>query len=115
MNNRIKHMEIQKQAAELRKETGRNYTRKELNIMAKASGIKYFYTFTKHGLAEKLGIELPKTQRGNQTFRSARTVEVNNSDGTITTYPSINNASKALGKPPMYLYVMAVNGALKIN
>ena len=115
MNNRINHMEIQKQAAELRKENGRDYTRKELNILAKASGIKYFGKFNKHDLASKIGVNPPKTQRGNQTFRSARTVEVNNSDGTITTYPSINKASKALGKPPMYLYVMAVNGELKIN
>ena len=56
MNSRIKHIEAQKQAAELRKETGRKYTRKELDIIAKAEGIKYFYTFTKHGLAGKLGL-----------------------------------------------------------
>ena len=53
MNSRIKHMENQKQAAELRKKIGQKYTRKELDIIAKAEGIKYFYTFTKHGLAEK--------------------------------------------------------------
>ena len=46
-------MEIQKKAIELRKEKGRNYTRKELNIIAKAAGIKYFCRFNKHDLAEK--------------------------------------------------------------
>ena len=115
MNSRINHMEIQKQADELRLKEDKNYTRKELNIIAKAAGIRYFGKFSKHNLALKLGIELPQTQRGNQTFRSARTVEVNNPDGTTTTYSSINKASKALGKPPIYLYVMAVNGGLKIN
>ena len=115
MNNRIKHMEIQKKAAELRKETGKDYTRRELEILAKAAGIKYFGTFNKHKLALKLGIDPPKTQRGNQTFRSARTVEVNNPDGTITTYSRINQAAKAFGKPPSYLYVMAGNGKVRIS
>ena len=108
-------METQKRANELQLKEDNNYTRKELNIMAKAAGIKYFGTFNKHELALKLGIEPPKTQRGNQTFRSARTVEINNPDGTITTYSSINQAAKAFGRPPSYLYVMAVNGKVRIN
>ena len=115
MNNRIKHMEIQKQAVKLRLKEDNNYTRKELNIMAKAAGIKYFGEFSKQELAGKLGIELTETQRGSRTFRGARTVKVNNPDGTITRYPSINQASKALGKPSIYLYVMAVNGKIEIN
>ena len=108
-------MEIQKKASELRLKEGKDYTRRELEILAKAAGIKYFGTFNKHNLALKLGIDPPKIQRGNQTFRSARTVEVNNPDGTITTYSSINQAAKAFGRPPSYLYVMAVNGKVKIN
>ena len=105
MNNRINQIEIQKKASELRSKEGKDYARKELEILAKAAGIKYFGTFNKHKLALKLGIDPPKTQRGNQTFRSARTVEVINHDGTITTYSSINQAAKAFGRPPSYLYV----------
>ena len=108
-------METQKRANELRLKEDNNYTRKELNIMAKAEGIKYFGTFNKHELALKLGIEPPKTQRGNQTFRSARTVEINNPDGTTTTYSGINQAAKAFGRPPSYLYVMAVNCKVRVD
>ena len=52
LKNRIQNMEIQKKAIELRKEKGKNYTRKELNIMAKPAGIKYFCKFNKHDLAK---------------------------------------------------------------
>ena len=55
----IRDIEIRKKANELRKEKGRNYTRKELNIMAKADGIRYFYKPNKHDLAKKLGIQFP--------------------------------------------------------
>lgn len=68
--------------------------------MAKAAGIKYFGKFNKHDLAEKLGIELPwpkQKQPGNKILRKARTVEIINLDGTITTYSSINKAAKILG------------------
>ena len=76
----------------MRLKEGNNYTRKKMNILAKAAGIKYFGKFSKHELALKLGIELVETERGSRTFRGARTVKVNNPDGTITTYPSINQA-----------------------
>ena len=66
-------MEIQKKAIELRKEKGRNYTRKELNIIAKAAGIKYFCRFNKHDLAEKLGIQL--TEKKEAVFPSSRDLQ----------------------------------------
>ena len=102
MNNRIKHMEIQKQAAELRKETGRNYTRKELDIMAKAAGIKYFYTFTKHGLAEKLGVQLAGKEKP-----FTRSVEICK---TNERFPSMIQAAKAYGIFPAQVYAMVANG-----
>ena len=122
MNKQIKKIiretELRQKASELWLENGKNYSKKELIILAKAAGIKYFSKFKKYELASKLGINLPEPiekQRGNRIFRSARVVEVNNPDGTITTYPSITRAAKALGRPPIQIYVMAVNGKLKIN
>ena len=102
MNNRIKHMEIQKQAVELQKETGRKYTRKELNIIAKAAGIKYFCKFTKHGLAEKLGIQLTEKKRP-----VTRGVEI---CGTNERYPSMIQAAKAYGIFPAQVYAMVAKG-----
>ena len=95
MDNRIKHMEIQK-------ETGRNYTRKELDIMAKAAGIKYFYAFTNHGLAEKLGIKLTGKRRP-----FTRGVEICK---TNERFPSMVQAAKAYGIFPAQVYAMVANG-----
>ena len=39
LRNRIKHMELQKKASELRLREGKNYTRDELIILAKVAGI----------------------------------------------------------------------------
>ena len=105
MNNRIKHMETQKQAVKLRKETGRNYTRKDLNILAKAAGIKYFCKFTKHGLTEKLGIQLTEKKRP-----LARGVEICK---TNERYPSMIQAAKAYGIFPAQVYVMVAKGEAK--
>ena len=118
INKKIREIELRKKANELWAENGKNYSKKELIILAKAAGIKYFSKFKKYELASKLGINLPEPvekQRGNRIFRSARTIEIKNPDGTITTYPSITKAAKALGRPPIQIYVMAVNGELKIN
>ena len=113
----IRETELRKKVSELKQEKGKNYTKKELNMMARVAGIKYFSKIKKHELAFKLGIELPKVtpkQRGNRIFRTSRIVEVTNPDGTITKYSSINEAARAMGKPPIQLYVMAVNGKVKI-
>ena len=37
-------------------EHGKNYSREELNILAKAAGIPYYYTYKKHELTLKLGV-----------------------------------------------------------
>ena len=42
LKNRIRHMEIKKKANELWSEYGKNYSRKELDILAKAARIQYF-------------------------------------------------------------------------
>lgn len=98
----------------------KNYSKKELDMMAKASGIKYHYKYCKYDLAEKLGVKLsrprprPKQPNG-KACRKARTVETKNPDGETTTFTSINKAAKALGRSPMQLYIMAGNGEIKIN
>ena len=60
LKNRIKHLELQKKAGELRLKGDKNYTRDELIILAKVAGIHYFGGLKKHELALKLGVELPK-------------------------------------------------------
>ena len=105
MNSRIKHIEAQKQAIGLGEETGRKYTRKELDIIAKAEGIKYFYTFTKHGLAEKLGIQLDEKKR--PSTRGAEICKTNER------FPSMVQAAKAYGIFPAQLYAMVANGEAK--
>lgn len=97
----IRDFELRKKALDLRREK-RNYTKIEFNIMAKVAGIKYFARLKKHELAEKLGIELkPKSKRAY-----TRAVEIFNSDGTTTTYPSMTQASKAFGSFPVEIYTM---------
>ena len=78
MNNQLKRqicdIELRKKANELWLENGKNCSKKELIILAKAAGIKYFSKFKKYELASKLGINLPESiekQRGNRIFRSA--------------------------------------------
>ena len=51
---RIRHMEVQKKAKKLWSEHGKNYSREELNILAKAAGIQYIFKYKKHELALKL-------------------------------------------------------------
>ena len=59
LRNRIKHLELQKKASELRLREDKNYTRNELIILAKVAGIHYLEKANKR-LALVLGIELPK-------------------------------------------------------
>ena len=47
LKRRIRDMELQKTAKELWFEYEKNYSRKELNILAKAAGIQYFFTCKK--------------------------------------------------------------------
>ena len=87
--------------------------RSKLNKLAKANGIKYYYKYNSFELAEKLGIELPKLrskQPNDKMCRKLYTVEVTNLDGTTTTYPSITQAAKTLGKFPTQIYIMVAKG-----
>ena len=115
LKNRINDIELQKEATRLRSRGILDYTKKELDILAKAAGLTYFRRINKHELAKRLGIELPVPKCGDRLYKKARIVEVDNPDGTITTYPSISEASRALGKANTYLYVMACNGHIRIN
>ena len=54
---------FKKKANELWSEYGKNYSRKELNILARAARIQYFFKYRRHELALKLGIDLPKKNR----------------------------------------------------
>ena len=56
LRRRISHIEAQKKAKALLSGKEKNYSKKELNILAKAAGIPYYYTYKKHELALKLGI-----------------------------------------------------------
>ena len=56
LKRRIHHMEDQKKAKKLWSGHDRNYNR-ELNILAKAAGVQYYFTYKKHELALKLGLE----------------------------------------------------------
>ena len=84
-------------------------TRLELNKMANERVMKGYHNLRKLELAERLGIELPKPLRNKERKprkdqrrpRKARRVEVVNSDGTTTVYPSISMAAQGLGKYPM--------------
>ena len=60
LKNRIKHLELQKKASELRLREDKNYTRNELIILAKVAGIHNLEKANKRCLALVLGIELPK-------------------------------------------------------
>ena len=96
-------------------------TRLELNKMAKERGMKGYHNLRKLELAERLGIELPKSMRNKERKprkeerkpRNARRVEVVNSDGTAMVYPSISKAAQGLGKYPMQIYVMAARGDVR--
>lgn len=101
----IRDIEIRKKASELRWEKGKNYTRKELDIMAKAAGVKYFCRRNKHDLAEKLGVELPRPRRP-----FSRAVEICNSGGETVRYPSMVQASKAYGIFPAQVSAMVAKG-----
>ena len=54
----IRDIELRKKANELKREKKENYTKTELNIMAKVNGIRNYRKYNKHELAEKLGIKL---------------------------------------------------------
>ena len=56
MKSRIRHMEVPKKAKKLWSEHSKNYSREELDILAKAAGIPYISTYKKHELALKLGV-----------------------------------------------------------
>ena len=99
-------------------------TRMELNKMARERGMKNYQNLRKLELAEKLGIKLPepkgkprnpgKPREDQRRPRRARRVEVVNSDGTTTVYPSISEAAQVLGKYVMPIYVMAASGDVRI-
>ena len=112
MNKQIEKMvldiDIRKKASELKREKRKNYTRKELDIMAKASGIKYFCRLSKHDLAERLGIDLPRSRRP-----FSRAVEICNSDGETVKYTSVVQAAKAYGIFPAQVYAMIAKGEAK--
>ena len=55
LRRRISHIEAQKKAKAL-SEKEKNYSKKELNILAKAAGIPYYCTYKKHELSLKLGV-----------------------------------------------------------
>ena len=58
LKQQLRFLAIQKKAIELRNENRKDYTKTELNIMARAAGIRYFYDLRKYELARELGIEL---------------------------------------------------------
>ena len=92
----------------------RRITWTKLDKVAKERGMKGYQKLKRFKLAEGLGIELPKPRREEERkLRNARRVEVVNSDGTTTVYPSISKAAQALGKYAMQLYPMAVNGEVR--
>ena len=72
-------MEIKKKANELWSEYGKNYSRKELDILAKAARIQYFFKYKKHELALKLGIDLPVENRGVKKAKSSVVITDNES------------------------------------
>ena len=105
--------------------TGRNnqktITRMELNRMARERRMKGYHNLRKLELAGRLGIELPEPTRNLRKLRKdqgrprgARRVEVVNSDGTTTVYPSISEAAQVLGKYAMQIYVMNASGDVRI-
>ena len=113
MNNqlkrRIRDIELQRKVCELKRENRQNYTKTELNMMAKVTGIRYFVKIKKYELARKLGIDLePKLKRAR-----SRNVEIINSDGTTTTYPSMTQAAKAIGIFSSQIYTMVDKGKAK--
>ena len=56
LRRQIRHIEVQKKAKALWSEHGKNYSREEFNILAKAARIPYYYTYKKHELALRLSI-----------------------------------------------------------
>ena len=74
---------------------------------------QWLLAWNRFELAEKGGIELPRPKLRQKKTRKTRSVEIFNSDGTTTTYPSINKAAKALGKHAMQLYTMAASSDVK--
>lgn len=106
LEQRMRGIEICKKANELRQENGKNYTRKELDLVAKAAGIRYFCRLNKHDLAEKLGIELPR-----RPF--SRAVEICNLNGETVRYSSMVQAAKAYGVFPAQVYAMIAKGEAK--
>ena len=101
LQKHIKNIELQKKAIELRNENRDNYTKRELHIIAKAEGQKYFGRFTKHDLAERLGIQL-SCKKIRPRFREVEICGVR--------YPSMTQAAKALKIYPMQVYVLVVRG-----
>lgn len=49
---RIREIELQKKAIELKREKRGNYSKTELNIMAKVNSIKNYRKYNKHDLAK---------------------------------------------------------------
>ena len=58
VEKRIFNIELQRKVNDIKREK-QNYSRTELNMMAKVNGIKNYRKYNKIELAEKLGIELP--------------------------------------------------------
>ena len=58
VEKRIFNIELQRKVNDIKREK-QNYSRTELNMMAKVNGIKNYRKYNKIELAEKLGIKLP--------------------------------------------------------
>lgn len=84
-------------------------TKAELIQLAKERGVKNSFRQSKEELAKNLNIILT-----TNVSRKKRVIKVLNSDGTITTYPSIKKASEGLGVCPSQIYVFAVQKVLEI-
>ena len=56
LKTQMRYMEVQKKAKDIWSEHGKNYTKNELIILARAARIKDIYAYKKHELALKLGI-----------------------------------------------------------
>ena len=75
-----------------------DYGKAELNEMARSKGVKGFAKMRKHELTEKLGIVLPRPPlKTNGKPKHPKPVEISNSDGTVTRFPSMSKVAQACG------------------
>ena len=80
--------------------------RKDLNKLAKESGIKYYQKYNRFELANLLGVELPPPKpKPKRTRVYARHVQVGEK-----IYPSMTSAAKSLGIFLVQIYIMVTSG-----